>query len=339
MIACLCTRSVEPKVLREGFESSYNLGVATDESAIAKPVRYPLFDVLRLFLALEVVFGHVLKLPSGESLLNPIPAVACFVCLSGFLIPGSFTNSRNWGHFAWKRLLRVMPGFLVSFTLVAALWGPRMVVPTFVFYLYMGLGPQLSANPVLWSLMLEEVMYFFHGLARVTRRVWNIYTVILVFIALSALWLTLNYYDVDMPFGSGRVIPPITSFLAGNILSFGKEWMKRIHWAPIAGALALTLAARTMFEIPWEVATPLTCALTVALAFRLPQIPWDIPDYSFGVYVYHYPIFLLTRALWPTVASSLCLAALSWHLLESKALTLKDWQPRRGHREPIADAV
>jgi len=85
--------------------------------------------------------------------------VPAFIAISGFLITQSLTQSHSYRHFAWKRVLRIGPAFLVSLALVTALGGS--VVGALVDWLSVLLDwAAQGVNPPLWSLSLEEVLYF-----------------------------------------------------------------------------------------------------------------------------------------------------------------------------------
>ena len=89
-------------------------------------IHYTNFDYLRLFLAIEVVAGHLWAgLMRPGNFWIPIPAVATFVGLSGFLIPQSLERSRNLWHFGWKRVLRTMPALVVLLLAMAMVFGRK----------------------------------------------------------------------------------------------------------------------------------------------------------------------------------------------------------------------
>src|SRR5579872_5219447 len=109
-------------------------GVATACRGDGQAKHLPNLDWLRLLLAVEVVWMHAQGvLPTHEPLIM-IPAVPAFIALSGFLIPASFQSSRSWGHFARKRALRVVPGFILSFILIWLLLGATPIGPVVAFY-------------------------------------------------------------------------------------------------------------------------------------------------------------------------------------------------------------
>ncbi len=50
--------------------------------------------------------------------------LAGFFVISGYMITASRLNSRNFGDYLWRRLLRIYPAWIASFTLVAVVLGP-----------------------------------------------------------------------------------------------------------------------------------------------------------------------------------------------------------------------
>lgn len=93
--------------------------------------------------------------------------------------------------------------------------------------------------------------------------------------------------------------------------------------------------------------------LVLWLAMRLPgpfQSVGRKRDYSYGLYIYAWPVQeLLTMLNVPrwglavytclSLLGGLALAALSWHLVERPALRLKDWTPDYGRPWPGRQAA
>ena len=304
---------------------------SSQASGTAPSVRYPNLDLLRLFLALEVVVFHLrLHYGSGDTV-EPLPAVGCFVMLSGLLIPGSFAASRSYGHFAWKRVTRVVPGFVLSILLALALFGGKFLGGTLLYYVTVGtLG--LSVNVPLWSLMLEEILYAFHAASQAFLKIFKPWPVFGVFVLFSALSFA---PDPILRYKMGVV----ACFFAGNLLYFNDARIKRVPaWFSLLGIgliyIFAVCANGTDFTFP-----PMSTAagvLGICLARNLPQIR-EIPDGSFGVYVYHMPLFqyaqqelhasLLVQCFL-TTPLVLALAYASWYGVEKQALKLKNRPPR-----------
>jgi peptidoglycan/LPS O-acetylase OafA/YrhL len=104
---------------------------------ITQPVRKNNFDLLRLLLALVVIFSHsyvifygtnkdiepYMRINNNTSDFGSV-AVNWFFIISGFLITGSFKNSSSLKDYFAKRVLRIVPGFTVAFLLSIFLFGP-----------------------------------------------------------------------------------------------------------------------------------------------------------------------------------------------------------------------
>ncbi len=95
------------------------------------------FDVLRLLLAMVVIFSHsyvvyhgtshdiepYMKINNNTSDFGSV-AVNWFFIISGFLITGSIKNSASLKDYFVKRVLRILPGFTVAFLISIFLFGP-----------------------------------------------------------------------------------------------------------------------------------------------------------------------------------------------------------------------
>jgi peptidoglycan/LPS O-acetylase OafA/YrhL len=296
------------------------------------PERLNNFDYLRLFLALEVVYSHCLHL-SGRWPWLPVAPVPAFVCLSGFLIPGSFSASRSWAHFAWKRLLRVVPGFVVSLALLWLLFGWAAVPNALTYYALMGFSAVVTYNGALWSLMLEEILYFVHGVTRTFTRLWTPRFAWISLAVSLGVWAAWRVHG--LPVDIERVVAPIVGFLAGCVLQFHKTWLQSLRTSVLVlGGVTLNLIPLLVL-LPGPVAVLVGTAKLVsfvAVAYALPQGRLRIPDLSFGLYVYHMPImyrWIVAGVLNPqtlllvVLASTVPLAIVSWYLVERPMLSLK----------------
>jgi peptidoglycan/LPS O-acetylase OafA/YrhL len=294
--------------------------------------RYPNLDILRIFLAFEVIVLHTRAYDTGQVLWLPIHPVATFVCISGLLIPHSFSTSNGWPHFAWKRLLRVGPALALALLLVMSLFGRQAAWGTFLFYLTAGLAGSNGFDGPLWSLAVEEVLYAGHAITRAIRGAWRVETVALLFIVSCAMYARWSPGHPDPE----RYLRLSSAFLLGNVASFYKERLRRVSppWVIVSFATALLLVNFGGLSVMlYMVADSVVCASVVIFALATPQVTFKVHDISYGTYVYHAPILslyvwhfhlhgsLLWLAAVPTV---LCLATLSWFFVEHPALRFKD---------------
>ena len=309
--------------------------------------RYPNLDLLRLFLALEVVVVHLRMDYDYSPAFNLLPPVATFVCLSGFLIPKSFTESRSYGHFAWKRILRVMPGMVLSIVLACSLFGWRFLGGTLLYYLTIGII-RGGANPPLWSLMLEELLYAFHSLARTILKVlWNPYAVAALMVGFLIL---ASYSSGDTQYK----LLVASAFFGGNMLRLNIAKVERLNpWIPLLSLASVSLTLALVWNSGANV--PLLgligSACGVAIAFRLPQIKAKhFPDASYGIYVYHSPFIVFGVIHHASILFQCCvivplviaLSYASWYLIEKPVLKAKDrpWQfPKKSPEPRVSEAV
>ena len=305
--------------------------------------RYPNLDLLRLFAALEVFAIHVYN--NHRHLFTPyVQPVPLFVCLSAFLIPGSFERSGGWREFARRRALRVVPAFVLSILLVVALRGASSLGPTLLCYATLGMLGIKTANGPLWSLSVEEVLYTIHGLKRCLR-LWRWPVALALFAVCVAIPVTTHN-----PFIT-RITEAGAAFFLGNIAYMFRKQLEQISW-PVFLAFGLMFWSlphvHNIGTLGWQIASPLLCLCVVLFAWRLPQLKWRFPDVSYGLYIYHRPIltaFALRlggdfAAAPYALVTSFALALLSWYLVEKPILKLKDrpWQlPKKSPKPAIVE--
>ncbi len=85
-------------------------------------IRRNSFDLIRLFAAVQVAFGHSLSLLEIKSpilqlissVLEAFPGVPIFFMISGFLITASYERNQNIKQYAVNRMLRIYPALWVT---------------------------------------------------------------------------------------------------------------------------------------------------------------------------------------------------------------------------------
>ncbi|QGZ30632.1 acyltransferase family protein [Stutzerimonas stutzeri] len=338
------------------------------------------FDFLRLFAASAVVIGHCYWL-SGAGDIEPVRlftgsmdtadiAVNLFFVMSGFLIAGSWMNSRSALDFAAKRALRIFPALGVSILFTTLVIGPLATRLPLDDYLldnqtlrYLGnmvlvtqfhLPGVFSDNPFpvtvngsVWTLPYEVLMYaslMVMGLIKAFGRV----TVLAVPAALMLIHFHLAPglgLDSDILRKSTRL---------GMFFFFGSAlYLYRPHlpwnWKIALGLLSLSLlTARTELWLYTHVLT--LPYLTIYLAhLQVPALSGfgRYGDFSYGIYIFSFPIQqLLMHWFSPqlplgafmaiSLLASVGVAVLSWHWMESPALRLKRYLP--GARNGVSRA-
>lgn len=341
----------------------------TLEQAMAQPGDNLL--LLRLLAAAAVIYGHsyaicgiagasdhIARQGWGYGLYSGSIAVQVFFLISGFLVTAAWLRRPDPGFFLASRCLRVLPGYLACLVLSALVLGALLTeLPLGEYYanpdtwgyihrnaaLATGMAWTLpgvftdnplrnTVNGSIWTLAVEVRVYVwlaaFGLLGLLDRRERLLYATLLLVVALqTAFPLPLMPIDEYTRLGA--------FFLAGSLFY---RWRALI---PFHGALLLPLAVLTVLAHGGAWFLPLY-GLTLAYAtFWFAYGPrWLLAynrcgDYSYGVYLWGFPLQQLVAQLLPVptptritlLALPLALIAgvLSWHLLEQPALKLKRW--------------
>lgn len=324
------------------------------------------FTIVRCVLALAVVFTHAWGLtasghdPSLRVLPFPVSrlAVLLFFTLSGFLITGSFMR-RGLGAFVAARLLRIGPGLWVMLVVTTLVLGAAFsTVAPAQFFTAANLGHYLVRNMLLIGSGSYELAGVFQSnpAHEVNRSLWSIPLEVRCYIGVIVTGLIglltrrhlflaglVALLAVDLtPIGRTLTIVPLAlSFAAGMAMFL---WRDRLYlsWplalAAIAGGLVLPVGGVA------QTVTQLAFAYAVVVAAILVPASWKratarLPDYSYGIYIYAFPVqqAVVALGIGLTPATNIAwsvvvvfpLAALSWHFVEHPALK---WNARRTRR-------
>jgi peptidoglycan/LPS O-acetylase OafA/YrhL len=326
-------------------------------------------DLFRLIAALAVIWGHAFALSPREGEHEPIGAllgfdysgslaVKFFFFLSGILVTSSWLRQPSPVKFAVARIVRIFPALIVSGSICMLVIGPMLTSLPLGQYFgntwmyihifkqpYMGYvmpgvfqnNAYQDANGSLWTICYELLMYAallalaMCGLLRLK--------VVAAFACGAVIVWFLYRPDSISIFGlpnnndAGR-LPAFFSF--GVLLALFKEKI-RIDARVVLGTYLLAWLLRNgpVFEYAFYAAFLLTPLWLMTLrpikALKLPG------DYSYGVYVYGWPIQQTITALFPdislqqnqlfSIAVAIAVGAASWHFLEKPFVKV-------GHRLP-----
>jgi peptidoglycan/LPS O-acetylase OafA/YrhL len=342
------------------------LSVDTQTKQIASDSHANNFTALRLFAAFLVLYGHAFDLykltaPSflGWMPLGPV-AVYIFFSISGYLISISWERDSHIVRFVLKRALRIFPGLIVCILLTIFILGtvtttlplsdyirnPETWAYVKNIFLYINytlpgvfennIYPR-AVNGSIWSLPIEFAMYLiFACLALILRDKWP--QRVGVFL-LGALFLVANYYIglstvIFYSFPLQYLAICGVYFLAGVVIH---QWrlLKILSTPNVLFSIIIWLSVSRwpiLFEYASYVVIPILVIAFGAGASK--AFTWlDKYDYSYGVYIYAFPVqqlisfyFFNYGLRFGIVASAfvtLCLAALSWHWVEKPALQYK----------------
>jgi peptidoglycan/LPS O-acetylase OafA/YrhL len=289
--------------------------------------------------------------------------VVVFMVVSGYLVCGSWLSDPDWRRFTSKRVLRIWPGLLLMLLVTVAVIGPLVTNLSVTAYAtspeawgylvrnalvlpiqnslpgVFAHNPMPYANKVLWTLGVEVAAYaalLLLGLWGLLRKRWLLLLGAVVFTAAGWDWLELHA-------GHGHF-----EYLAPRMQLFGCFFagaaVKAYGWRPNS---ALALAGGAVLMLGIGLHTPLSllivpCATAIVLYLGTRAFPAAsgivrLGDPSYGAYIYgytiqqlliayglrHEPPFLFTAV---SLASTLLVGYLSWHLIERRALA---WKPQR----------
>lgn len=294
-----------------------------------------------------------------------VAAVPIFFALSGFLVLGSALRLKATSTFLAFRVLRIFPALVLETALCAFLLGAALTTLPLgryfsdpVFLRYLGnmagvvsfhLPGVFEQNPVagivnvnLWTLPAEFGCYFVTALLMMTRLIYNRTLFTIAYGLVAIVFLVLSF---TTGFGITQgLLPPVAIvfyFFTGMLFHHWKESL-RAHWALF---LATGAVAYVLLLFQWSVfLAPLPAVYCMVLfgMIAIPKLPLiSSGDYSYGIYLYGFPITQALLVIAPGVfvgrgfllltASSLltcAFAAFSWHVVEKRALTLKRHLPK-----------
>jgi peptidoglycan/LPS O-acetylase OafA/YrhL len=331
------------------------------------------FDYLRILLTLGVTAWHAIMV-SGQAdqfvtMVENTPwrpllffRLPMFFALSGFLICASATRCRTLISFGLLRAFRIFPALIVEVFLSALLLGPLMtrisldqyiLSGTFQTYLLSAIGwihfelpGVFAANPLrhavnlsLWTIPVELSCYALIALLLVTRHLLA-GRIMLILMTIMQLVLIVRYFN--NPAQADFVGPQLPlCFLAGSALHLYRHRI-RLHWSLAATAMAITLLLLERHGGMTLIALPMAY-FTVYLGLQVPKLLPSLKagDYSYGLYLYSFPIQQMVATMkwthhwWLNLALSLPIALIaavsSWHLIEKGFVRSKPWVLRTEH--------
>lgn len=293
------------------------------------------FLALRLLAAAAVIVSHSYPIARGLHAIEPLQqlgptlgtvAVWAFFGIAGFLILKSF-ESRPLMDFTLARLRRIFPGLIVVSLLTTFVVGPMFTVLTQSEYF----GSRGTWEYVPRAISLKWVTFALPGVfadnpyPAVNGPLWSLYYEVFCYVALVAagvsgllkrfpLFLLLS--AAAYVFTSDTIYAPLClAFVTGMVLYRYRE--KVPSWAVL---------------VPWTMVLVSSAALPVAVAITalwlsgLKRVPFIRADYSYGLYIYGWPVQQIVIHQMPGIdpmqltaialpVALLCAAA-SWHFVE-----------------------
>lgn len=335
------------------------------------------FTPLRLLLALLVLLAHAPELVDGDRRHEPLTrlfgtlsfgefAVDCFFLLSGYLIVQSWLAAPHAASYLRKRVLRIYPGFVVASLVCGIVVGPLGADPAAYAAGFWPGGfitgiallqtpvvppvfagqPHASVNGSMWTIALEFACYLTvlaAGLAGALRRrfAWLLASAALVAGALA--WQL-----------AGRTLPDLPRlamcFFCGGSFCLYRERVAQWPSGPVTVILVtlILLAGLNSRVLAEPALATLGCWLLLRAAFAPAPVLAPLrrlPDVSYGVYLYGWPVQKLLLWYWPALSPwtlfalaaplAIALGTASWHLVEQPCLGLRDWGWRKTRDSPL----
>lgn len=333
------------------------------------------FTLIRIILASAVIITHSYWRVYGIEgqdhfsafLGKPISAYAVdgFFFLSGFLVYPSLLRRKKLWPFAQARLARLWPALAVSVLLVVAVGA---VITTASLAEYFG-GP--TRRFIIMNLLLQSKAYTLTGLfcgnelCNVNGSLWTIAWEVRCYALLGLLFMLGLTSERAMKW---FVLPATVLFaVIWGVLSANVTLPENVTYYlgmtdRLWGMFALGIAAyifRTKIHLSWGILALLFVASLAEgqtgyelhigsifigyavlcggiLTARHRAIAGHWPDYSYGMYIYAFPVMMVLAAQWrfendvtlalANAAATLPLAILSWHYIEKPVLDrMKQW--------------
>ena len=323
------------------------------------------FTAIRWILASAVAVRHIWGVTTG-AYPNQIygweagyMAVNGFFILSGLLIAKSLMTRADLKSYAQSRILRIYPALIFVLLAFAFIFSPFFASPggierifaaeTWQYVLRVLLmgdpdgapGGIFAAsskpdfNGALWTIRIEMAAYILAALAYYFGAIKTFKRTFVLYLTVQIAYLVAPFIlDIDnLPESIVSLLRLSSAFLMGMTLWHWPAARRPAWWIVMSlVGLFLLIGNTWMGEVTANFAL---AALLMRLG--LPQNPLNpivkLPDYSYGIYIWHYPamqsvlFFIPGLGPWALLAlatpATLVLSAVSWHLIEKPALRLK----------------
>lgn len=307
---------------------------------------------------LWVVYGHN---PPLEWPLNfLVEASTCGVCIffaiSGYLITSSLIERPGMLRYTFARILRLCPLLFLASLIMAFNVGPLVSTASFADYygdwrvwayvpltsfaypdmtlpgVFTALPSQGEVNISIWTLRYEMIAYVLMGIIAALGLLQHRFFA--VFVGFATLVYLLITYGTTL---RGEIPFLLHGFRFGMIFLIGSVLYRYRSQIPINfwGVIIVITFAYLTNNLPLKEPFRLMALSYSAIWFALKAPPIlqrynRFGDYSYGIFVFHWPIAQTIFLLNPTISYSsllmivvplaLLLAIVSWHLIEEPLL-------------------
>ena len=319
-------------------------------------------NLIRMLAASGVLISHAWPISSGSIKNQPfagilhgidlgIICVSIFFAISGYLIAQSFDRDPNLKRFWISRIMRIFPALLIVLLITALILAPLITVadvktvlraaPEYIFRnftlfsLEQYLPGVFKGNPVggsinipLWTLSHELVCYFFVTVLGLLGLLKTPRLMLLAWLAFIACYVLIIYFEPQSRLVAlAKLAFP---FMVGVVFFV---WREKIILSWIIGCSLIALTAILYDSVIFREAFMLSLTYIIFLLAFLPGGKIRgynrFGDYSYGIYIYAFPIQQLVayagvsnpflNILYAFPLALLC-AILSWRIIEKPSL-------------------
>jgi peptidoglycan/LPS O-acetylase OafA/YrhL len=306
-------------------------------------------------------------------------AVDVFFIISGFLIAASFYSRNNLWVFIWSRVLRIYPALVVAVSFCVFVVGASFTEVGLREYF---LDPETTRFLVKNSTLVFGVEYVLPGVFEsapckysVNGSLWTLPYEILMYVVLACALTLLNYVDKQRNRNLTKcIIGVVSSFavclhVANHFMDFFPAELLRLFSMFFIGCAFFLWRERICISSKWTIFSIILLAASLMnndlfvvvytltlpfILFFLAYIPSgrirkynQCGDYSYGMYIYAYPVQQSVVELFPGISVigvfvasflvTLFLSVISWHLVEQRFLKLKKYMSQKFHSKPLAN--
>lgn len=340
------------------------------------------FNLIRMIAAIAVLISHCYPLSQGSNAAEPLAAwfglslgelaVITFFCVSGFFISLSRDRAPGTISFFTARFLRIYPGLTLALVLIVFLIGPIFTTLGTQEYFRSGaIYSYLSNNLTLFKMQFQlPGLFEDNPWPGINGSLWTLFYEVTLYVVVGGLGVV-GCYGNGHRF-AGFLLMYAAAYVAFKVVSIQTVWLGDMHrvqyffkWVipfvlgvslyryrhhiqhRFIGFLPLAALAAWSYETPWffECFVLAWGYLIFYLGFAshpLVERYNRLGDYSFGVYLYAFPVQEILahqfKGIGPismmlaTFPVALVAAVLSWHFIEKPAIAKRHaWAAQISH--------
>lgn len=286
------------------------------------------FDFLRFFFAANILLAHLGELSQNSNLAflsyfsNAIIGVKGFFIISGFLVAKSFVNTPSLKQYFIKRAKRILPAYIVVILFSTAIFaffsnysfldyftdsnvykylGWNLIFLNFVHPCLPGLFDNnllCSVNGALWTLKIEEGFYIvlpliFYAIKKTRMPLFILGT---LYVLSSVYWFIMNDY-LNMPVLAKQLPGYLSYFVMGIFMFMNFDFVMKNKIILLLSSFVV-LTGYYFSGLPLDFLYPAAFGLIIIIAaYNLSFLNnfGKYGDFTYGLYIYHFPIIQLFR--------------------------------------------